>query len=87
MEGIMEQDKLADEFAPDPPESKNSDEGRVLTHDEKKAAEAAFQGEPFNPAWSVSAAHVYAGIRSAMGKQEASQDAACDRAEDCIVGQ
>ena len=26
---------------------------RDLTYDQKKAAEAAFRGEPFNPAWSV----------------------------------
>ena len=83
----MQQDRLADEFAPDIAESKNADEGRALTHDEKKAAEAAFRGDPFNPAWSVSAANVYAGIRSAMGKQQTSQDVDCESAEECIVGQ
>ena len=44
-----------------------SDQSRPLTYDEKKAAEAAFRGEPFNPAWSAAAAKVYAGIVSAMG--------------------
>ncbi len=83
----MQQDKLADEFAPDIPESKNTDAGRALTHDEKKAAEAAFRGDPFNLAWSVSASNVYAGIRSAMGKQQAYQDVESDSAEECIVGQ
>ncbi|WP_447598696.1 hypothetical protein [Nitrospira sp. Nam80] len=39
---------------------------RALTHDERKAAEAAFRGDPFNPAWSVAAAKVYAGIVTAM---------------------
>jgi hypothetical protein len=42
------------------------DQVRNLTHDEKKAAEAAFRGDPFNPAWSVAAAKVYAGIVTAM---------------------
>jgi hypothetical protein len=43
-----------------------ADQVRHLTHDEKKAAEAAFRGDPFNPAWSVAAAKVYAGIVTAM---------------------
>ena len=28
---------------------------RQITHDEKKAAEAAFAGRPFNPKWSDAA--------------------------------
>ncbi len=44
--------------------------GRDLTYDEKKAAEAAFRGEPFNPAWSVAAATVYEGIVSAMCRMQ-----------------
>ncbi len=43
---------------------------RDLTYDEKKAAEAAFRGEPFNPAWSVAAATVYEGIVSAMCRMQ-----------------
>lgn len=35
---------------------------RNLTHDEKKAAEAAFQGLPFDPRWSAAARSVYEGI-------------------------
>jgi hypothetical protein len=35
---------------------------RALTHDERKAAEAAFSGQPFNPAWSESARKVYEGL-------------------------
>lgn len=35
---------------------------RVLTHDERKAAEAAFSRRPFNPAWSESAKRVYEGL-------------------------
>jgi hypothetical protein len=33
-----------------------------LTYDEKKSAEAAFQGLPFDPKWSPSARVVYDGI-------------------------
>lgn len=35
---------------------------KALTHDEKKAAEAAFEGRPFNPNWSAAARQVYDGI-------------------------
>jgi len=40
----------------------------ILTHDEKKASEAAFRGLPCNPAWSQSAKSIYEGILSAMAK-------------------
>ncbi len=40
---------------------------RPLTHDEKKAAEAAFQGRPFDASWSKSARGVYEGILKARG--------------------
>lgn len=36
--------------------------GRRLTHDELKAAEAAFQGWAFSEAWSETARTVYNGI-------------------------
>lgn len=39
---------------------------RVLTHDEQKAAEAAFAGRPFNPTWSQSAKLVYEGLARAL---------------------
>lgn len=39
---------------------------KTLTHDEKKAAEAAFAGHPFNEAWSASARAVYDGIVKAL---------------------
>ena len=39
---------------------------RALSHDEKKAAEAAFTGRPFDPAWSRSARAVYDGIVKAL---------------------
>lgn len=31
----------------------------LLTHDEQKAAEAAFRGLPVNPSWSQSAQQIY----------------------------
>jgi hypothetical protein len=39
-----------------------------LSHDEKKAAEAAFTGGEFNPKWSDTARKVYDGIAAVMGK-------------------
>ena len=39
---------------------------KALTHDEKKAADAAFAGRPFNEAWSASARVVYDGIVKAL---------------------
>ena len=37
-----------------------------MTHDEKKASEAAFRGLPFNPTWSQAAKGVYEGILKAL---------------------
>lgn len=39
---------------------------RTLSHDERKAADAAFAGRPFNPAWSDSARKVYDGLIQAL---------------------
>jgi hypothetical protein len=39
---------------------------RTLTHDERKAAEAAFSGRPVNPTWSQSAKRVYEGLMHAL---------------------
>ncbi len=39
---------------------------RLLTHDERKAADAAFAGRPCNPTWSESAKRVYEGVIGAM---------------------
>ncbi len=63
----MRQDMMEDECSRNIVESKDldADHPRALTHYEKKAAEAAFRGEPFNPHWSIAAAKVYAGILSA----------------------
>ena len=40
---------------------------RALSHDEKKAAEAAYQGRPFHSSWSKSARAVYDGVLNARG--------------------
>ena len=51
-----------------------------LTHDEHKAAEAAFRGLPSNPNWSHAARRVYEGLTAAMVKRERSSvkgSAAC----------
>ena len=42
---------------------------RPLTHDETKAAEAAFKGAPFDPKWSEAARKVYLGLSSAMANK------------------
>ena len=42
---------------------------RPLTHDEKKAAEAAFQGLPFDPMLSEAARKVYLGLSVAIAKK------------------
>ncbi len=41
---------------------------RPLTHDEKKASEAAFRGLPQDESWTDSAKSVYEGIIQALGK-------------------
>ena len=43
---------------------------RSLTSVEKKAAEAAFHGIPFDPAWSDAARVVYDGITEALATRE-----------------
>lgn len=42
---------------------------RSLSHDELKAAEAAFQGQPFNADWSQSARAIYEGLSAALRKR------------------
>ena len=44
----------------------NTPPTKSLSHDEKRAADAAFTGRPFNAAWSASARAVYDGIVKAM---------------------
>ncbi|RMH08472.1 MAG: hypothetical protein D6704_02960 [Nitrospirae bacterium] len=48
---------------------------RPLTHDEKKAAEAAFRGAPFDPSWSEAAWKVYEGITLAVARRRTQQKA------------
>lgn len=47
---------------------------RVLTHDEKKASEAAFRGLPVDHSWTESAKAVYEGLIQALGKKPLSHD-------------
>ncbi len=55
---------------------------RPLTHDEKKASEAAFRGLPFNPKWSQSAKIVYEGILASLGQSPLSPELSDSIAED-----
>jgi len=48
----------------------NTPSPKALTHDEKKAADAAFAGRPFNEAWSASARAVYDGIAEALPRTD-----------------
>jgi len=58
---------------------------RDLTYDQKKASEAAFRGEPFNPAWSAAAATVYEGIVSAMSRMQIAALTEVEVAEECLT--
>lgn len=44
----------------------NTVSSRNLTHDQKKAAEAAFRGLPADPRWSAAAREVYDGVTRAL---------------------
>jgi hypothetical protein len=46
----------------------NNTTPKTLTNDEKKAADAAFAGRPFNSSWSASARVTYDGIVNALPK-------------------
>jgi hypothetical protein len=48
----------------------NTPTPKALTHDEKKAADAAFAGRPFNEAWSASARTIYDGIVKALPRTD-----------------
>jgi len=58
---------------------------RVLTHDELKAAEAAFGGRPFNPAWSASAKKVYDGLVQVLPQSAAATMGATSSVTDSTV--
>lgn len=47
----------------------NNTTPKALTNDEKKAADAAFAGRPFNSSWSASARVIYDGIVHALPKE------------------
>ncbi len=83
----MKQDIRAVEFSEEVTPTDLMTEGpRALTHDEKKAAETAFRGEPFNSAWSVAAARVYAGIQLAMELKDAAELNDLQASEKCVAG-
>jgi hypothetical protein len=42
----------------------------LLTHDEQKAAEAAFRGLPLNSQWSRGAQRIYIGIMEVTGGRD-----------------
>lgn len=52
---------------------------RRLTHDERKAADAAFAGRPCNPAWSESAKKIYEGLTQAIPTPPDGSTVACDK--------
>ncbi|GKS57508.1 hypothetical protein YTPLAS18_10350 [Nitrospira sp.] len=60
---------------------------RALTYDEGKAAEAAFQGLPFNPEWSDTARKVYDGIVLAMGERQLAAMGESDLEKEYALGQ
>ena len=84
----MRQDMMKDESHRDTAESKQPDSTRQrsLTYDETKASEAAFKGEPFNPAWSAAAATVYAGITEVMEKRRMAVAVESEVTEECLAG-
>lgn len=59
---------------------------RELTHDERKAAEAAFNGLPFDERWSPSARTVYNGILGVKGIETAPLDPRLDQLDDAKSG-
>lgn len=49
---------------------------RPLTNDERKAAEAAFRGDPCNAEWSQSAREMYEGLAAFLALRGGAQDKA-----------
>jgi hypothetical protein len=49
----------------------NTPSPKALSYDERKAADAAFLGRPFNEAWSASARAIYDGIVKALPHRDA----------------
>jgi hypothetical protein len=63
----------------------NTPPQKALTHDEKKAADAAFAGRPFNEAWSASARAVYDGIMKALPHTDVAMPAPSNTEESAEV--
>ena len=59
----------------------NTPPPKALTYDEKKAAEAAFGGLPFNEVWSASARAIYDGIVKALPHTDVTIPAPSDAEE------
>jgi hypothetical protein len=58
---------------------------KALTYDEKKAADAAFTGRPFNEAWSASARAIYDGIVKALPHTDLPVPAPSDVEESAVT--
>jgi hypothetical protein len=63
----------------------NTPPPKALTHDEKKAADAAFAGRPFNEAWSASARTIYDGIMKALPHTDVAMPAPSNTEESAEV--
>lgn len=57
-------------------ENENHENHRVLSHDERHAAEAAFSGRPLNPRWSARARAIYEGILKSLPTLKTSEEPA-----------
>jgi hypothetical protein len=58
---------------------------RLLTHDEKKASEAAFRGLPLDDNWTDSAKLVYEGIIQALGKDSSGLQVSVDDPQPALL--
>lgn len=63
----------------------NTPSPKALTYDEKKAADAAFTGRPFNEAWSASARAIYDGIVNALPHTDLAVPAPSDVEESAVM--
>ena len=58
---------------------------RPLTHDEKKASDAAFRGLPQDTNWTDSAKSIYEGIIQALGKDSSGQQISVDDPQPSLI--
>jgi hypothetical protein len=63
----------------------NTPSPKALTYDEKKAADAAFTGRPFNEAWSAAARAIYDGILKALPHTDLAVPAPSDVEESALT--